>query len=119
MRPEAAAVLMPDTATAHAHQRTSDALMLHEATWSEASPALFTKTRPRLLVPTRDLPDADVPCAWAPAPWTNTANAAAQIEALTASRSARLPVPPRTHPAAPATPGRRPSRIAKEPARVE
>lgn len=118
MRPEAAAVLMPDAATAHAHQRTSDALMLHVATWSEASTALFTKLRPSLLVPTRNLPDADVPYAWAPAPWTNTANAAAQIEALTASRNARLPVPTRTHPAAPATPGRRPSRITTEHARV-
>ncbi len=93
--------------------------MLHVATWSEARPALFTKLRPSLLAPTRDLSDADVPYAWAPAPWTNTANAAAQFEALTASRSARLPVPPRTYPAAPATPGRRPSRrITNEHARV-
>jgi len=118
MRPEAAAALMPDTATARAHQRTSDALMLHVATWSEASPALFTKLRPSLLVPTRNLPDVDVPYAWAPAPWTNTANAAAQIEALTPSRSARLPPPPRTHPTPPAAPRRRPSRITDEHARV-
>ncbi len=106
MRPEAAAVLMPDAATAHAHQQTSDALMLHVATWGEASPALFTKLRPSLLVPTRNLPDADVPYAWAPAPWTNTANAAAQIGALTAReapacRCRRLPTPPpRLHPVA-------------------
>jgi len=89
MRPEAAAALMPDTATAHAHQRTADALMLHVATWSEASPALFTKVQPSLLVPTRNLPDADVPYVWARAPWADTAKAAGQLEALTASPSAR------------------------------